>query len=69
MITSIQQRPFHLLIRNNLEELMVEPLLKWSVLSGEFNNFLGNYTSPERTNWRYLAFTVHRNLLDKLITQ
>ena len=48
---------------------MMEPLLKWGVLAGEFYNFLGNYTSPERTNWRYLAFTVHRNLLDKLITQ
>jgi len=48
IIAIIGDSSIYLAFGKDLEKLVVKPLSQRSVFSGEFDDFLSNYTSPER---------------------
>ena len=51
--------------RKNLKIFMVEPLTKGSIFTCKFDYFLSNYSTPERTQRRYLSFSIFRSIFNQ----
>ncbi len=66
-VSIIRNSSRHFSLREDLKELVMQPLSKGSVLSCEFYYLLSNDASPEGTCWRYLGGSKERHIIYQLL--